>query len=177
MRRGRSTARIGTDEVLRTLQDEHGAALLAYATSLTGGDRQRAEDVVQETLVRAWQHLAELQADERSPRPWLFTVARNLAVDGHRARRARPTEVGEQALAVLAAPDELDRALQSWLVADALATLSAAHREVLIETYYRGRSVGEASVVLRIPPGTVKSRAYYALRALRVALEERGVEL
>ncbi len=192
MRRARAAARLGageglrtgsceqrahSEEELRTLSDAHGAALLAYATSLTGGDRQRAEDVVQETLLRAWQHLDQLHLDERSPRPWLFTVARNVAVDGHRARRTRPAEVGEQALAVLAAPDELDRALQGWLVADALTALSDAHRDVLVETYYRGRSVAETAAALRLPAGTVKSRAFYALKALRVALEERGVGL
>jgi RNA polymerase sigma-70 factor (ECF subfamily) len=53
--------------------------------------------------------------------------------------------------------------------------LSVDHRRVLVETYYRGRSVAEASVELGVPPGTVKSRTYYALRALRLVLEERGV--
>jgi RNA polymerase sigma-70 factor, ECF subfamily len=65
--------------------------------------------------------------------------------------------------------------LQSWVVADAVGTLSAEHRDVLLETYYRGRSVAEAARRLGIPEGTVKSRTHYALRALRLALEERGV--
>jgi len=63
---------------------------------LTSGDRQRAEDIVQETLLRAWQHPDAIA--ERPPRPWLFAVARNLAVDAYRARKARPREVGEAAL-------------------------------------------------------------------------------
>ncbi len=74
----------------------------------------------------------------------------------------------------LPAADELDRAVQQWQVADALASLSAQHRAVLLETYYRGRSIAEASATLGIPAGTVKSRSYYALRALRLALQERG---
>jgi RNA polymerase sigma-70 factor (ECF subfamily) len=102
-------------------------------------------------------------------------VARNLVVDGVRARRSRPFEVGDQALAAVPADDTLDRALLSWEIADALAELRPDHRSVLIETYYRGRSVAEAADALGIPPGTVKSRSYYALRALRLALEERGV--
>jgi len=72
---------------VRALYAEHGGALLRYALHLTGGDRQRAEDLVQETIVRAWRH-PEALAD-RPARPWLFAVARNLAVDSYRARQAR----------------------------------------------------------------------------------------
>ena len=72
-------------------------------------------------------------------------------------------------------PDEADRVLESWAVADALAALRPDHRQVLLETYYRGRSVAEAAIVLGVPAGTVKSRAFYALRALKLALEERGL--
>ena len=102
-------------------------------------------------------------------------MARNLVVDAHRARQARPPEAGEALLAVLPAADDIDRALESWTVAEALADLSPQHRAVLIETYYRGLSVAEAATVLGVPPGTVKSRTYYALRALKLALEERGL--
>jgi RNA polymerase sigma-70 factor (ECF subfamily) len=163
------------DEVLRALFEQHAAPLLSYAIRLTGGDRGRAEDVVQETLLRAWRHPEALDPDRGPVRSWLFTVARNVAVDAHRARRARPPEVGEDALAVVPAVDEIEQALDTWLVADALATLSPDHRAVIVETYFRGRSVADAASVLGIPPGTVKSRTFYGLRALRLALEERGV--
>lgn len=158
---------------LRALSAEHGEALLAYATRLTG-DHGRAEDVVQETLLRAWRNVRQLTADDRSLRPWLFTVAAHLATDQQRARRARPAEVGPEPLGTAAAPDELNRALEAWQIADALSTLSVEHRQVLVETYYRGRSVAETATVLGVPPGTVKSRCFYALRALRLTLEEQG---
>lgn len=161
------------DRLLRALYAEHGGPLLGYILRLTGGDRQQAEDVVQETLLRAWRHPEALTG--RPVRPWLFTVARNLVVDAHRARQARPPEAGEAPLAVLPAADDLDRALESWTVAEALADLSPQHRAVLVQTYYRGLSVAETAIVLGIPPGTVKSRTYYALRALKLALEERGL--
>ena len=160
---------------LRLLYEQHAGALLSYALRLTGGDRGRAEDVVQETLLRAWRHPQALDPERGPVRSWLFTVARNVAVDAYRARRARVDEVGDEALAVVPAADELDQALDRWLIADALATLSPDHRTVIVETYFRGRSVAEAAAVLGIPPGTVKSRTFYALRALRLALEERGV--
>jgi len=164
---------VSDEALVRTLYAEHAGPLLRYCLHLTSGDRQRAEDIVQETLLRAWQHPDAIA--ERPARPWLFAVARNLAVDAYRARRARPHEVGEGALELIPAPDEADRALESWAVADALKALRPEHRGVLLETYYRGRSVAEAAAVLGIPAGTVKSRTFYALRALKLALEERGL--
>ena len=109
-----------SDEALiRALYADHAGPLLRYALHLTNGDRQRAEDIVQETLLRAWLH-PEAIAD-RPARPWLFAVARNLAFDAHRARKARPHEVGEAALELLPAQTRRDRALESWAVADAWA--------------------------------------------------------
>ena len=170
----KNSRRMPSDEdLMRALYNEHAGPLLRYAMHLMSGDRQRAEDIVQETLLRAWQH-PEAIAD-RPARPWLFAVARNLAIDAYRAKRARPHEVGEAALEVLPGSDDADRALESWAVADALRELRPEHRNVLLETYYRGKSVAEAASVLGIPAGTVKSRTFYALRALRLALEERGL--
>lgn len=159
--------------MVRAVYAEHGAALLGYAQRLTG-DRGQAEDLVQETVLRAWRHADQLVGDGRPLRPWLFTVLARLAADRRRARQSRPVEMGGELLAELPAADELDRALEAWQVADALASLSADHRTVLLETYYRGRTVADAADALGIPVGTVKSRSYYALRALRLALEERG---
>ena len=158
---------------MRAVYAEHGTALLAYVARLTG-DRMRAEDVVQETLVRAWRQAGKLESDDRPLRPWLFTVAARIVIDERRARRARPLEVGVDALAHLPANNELDRAMESWQVAEAFRALSAEHRAALVETYFLGRTVAETAAALGVPPGTVKSRVYYGLRALRLALEERG---
>jgi RNA polymerase sigma-70 factor (ECF subfamily) len=164
------------EDLVRELYVQHGSALFGYVLRLVGGDRQRAEDVVQETLLRAWRHREALDPARGSPRMWLATVARNIVVDGERARRARPTEVREDALHALPAEDgDLDRAMLSWEVLDVLAALAPHHREVLLEVYYRGHSVAEAAARLGVPPGTVKSRTYYALRQLRLLLEERGI--
>jgi len=161
------------EELLRALYAEHGQALLGYAERLLDGDRQQAEDVVQETLLRAWRNADRLTSP--SARPWLFTVARNIVVDRARARRARVGDAPSEAIESVPAPDELDSALLSWQVADTLRSLSPDHRRVIVEVYYRGRSVAEAAAVLGVPRGTVQSRTFYALRALRVALEEREV--
>ncbi len=161
--------------LLRALYVEHGPALLSYARRFTAGDHALAEDVVQETLLRAWQHPDALSPDRGSVRPWLFTVAHHILIDLHRARRSRPTEVSDRSLATVPADDLLDRELQAWQVADAVRELRPEHREVLLETYYRGGTVSSAAAALGIPPGTVKSRTYYALRALRLVCEERGI--
>lgn len=164
---------VADEAFIRALYAEHGGALFRYALHLSGGDRQRAEDLVQETIVRAWRH-PQAVAD-RPARPWLFAVARNLAVDAYRARQSRPAEVGQAALDTLPADEDPDRMLESWAVAEALASLRPDHRKVIVETYYRGCSVAETAVTLGIPAGTVKSRTFYALKALKLALQERGL--
>jgi RNA polymerase sigma-70 factor (ECF subfamily) len=169
------TVDAAAEDTLRALYDEHAGAVLRFAVRLTGGDLGRAEDIVQETLLRAWRQRDALDAQRGSLRPWLFTVARRIAIDAHRARGARPTEVGDSVLSAVPAADEIDRGLDRLIVADALQALSVEHRAVIVETYFHGRSVGEAAVVLGVPVGTVKSRTFYALRALRLALTERGV--
>lgn len=159
---------------LRALYDAHALALLRYALRLCDGDRELAEDLVQETLVRAWRNLDRLDPSAAPVRPWLFTVAHHLAIDAHRARSARPPEIGDGVLAGVPGLDNIEGTLDRIIVTDALQSLSTEHRAVLVETYYRGSTVAEAAAVLGIPPGTVKSRCYYALRALKLALTERG---
>src|ERR1700753_2997038 len=102
---------VADEAYIRGVQPEHGAALLRYALHLTGGDRQRAEDLVQETVLRAWRHPAALA--DRPARPWLFAVARNLAVDAYRARQSRPPETGQEAFDTLTAQDDEERTLES----------------------------------------------------------------
>lgn len=161
--------------LMQQLHDEHAAALWGYCLRLTGGDRTRAEDVVQETLLRAWRKFPALDESHGSVRAWLFRVARNIVIDEWRTKRSQseisvadvPEGHGEA--------DRTDQVLLSWVVADALTRLSQEHRAVILECYYRGQSVAEASRRLGVPEGTVKSRTHYALRALRLALEEMGV--
>jgi RNA polymerase sigma-70 factor, ECF subfamily len=161
--------------LMQQLHDEHAAALWGYCVRLTGHDRARAEDVAQETLLRAWRHFSVLDKSQGSVRAWLFTVARNIVIDEWRTKRARSefpvAEVPEGA----GVDDGTDQMLLSWVVAEAVSKLSPEHRSVLLECYYRGLPVADAARHLGIPDGTVKSRTHYALRALRLALEEMGV--
>ena len=161
--------------VMRQLHDEHAGALWAFCLHLTGNDRSRAEDVTQETLLRAWRHAAVLEESRGSVRSWLFTVARNIVIDEWRSKRNRREIPTEDLTDLSSSEDHTDQLLLSWVVAEALTQLSSEHRAVLLECYYRGRSVAEASRRLGVPEGTVKSRTHYALRALRLSLEELGV--
>ena len=161
--------------LMQALHDEHAAALWGYCVRLTGNDRARAEDVLQETLLRAWRNSAVLDQSRGSVRAWLVTVARNIVVDEWRSRRLRSELTVAEVPEPAGTGDDTDQLLLSWVVADAISRLSPEHRAVLVECYYRGVSVAEASRRLGVPEGTVKSRTHYALRALRLSLEEMGV--
>lgn len=164
--RSRHKQDTGDEALIRSLYEEHGRALLAYAQRLTG-DRSAAEDVVQETLIRAWKHPEALVNGKGSVRGWLLTVTRNIITDRYRAKAARPTEVAESVTTQPVEQDHAEAVVNSIVVVEALDRLSPDHRDVLLEIYFRGRSVAEAAQALGIPPGTVKSRSHYALKALR----------
>ncbi|MFC5822589.1 sigma-70 family RNA polymerase sigma factor [Nonomuraea insulae] len=164
--------------MVRALYREYGGQLMAFAVRLTGGDRRWAEDVVQETLVRAWRNIHDLRTESGSLMPWLATVARRVVIDNRRGTGSRPLDTVENIhdrVQPVAAEDE--RLLREIVVTDAMLSLSPAHRQVLTETFLLDRTVQQAAETIGVPVGTVKSRVYYAMRALRIALEERGVTL
>ncbi|MFJ7078521.1 sigma-70 family RNA polymerase sigma factor [Streptomyces sp. NPDC098781] len=173
----RPTEAPGTDceEFIRDLYKQHGALLLRYAARLLGGDWHRAEDILQETAARAWRHSAILGADAEEARPWLFTVVRNLVIDHHRARQIRPSELMSLDDLEVAVADDMERMLTTQVIVEALGQLTEQHQEIIKLMYFLECSVAQVSEHLGIPPGTVKSRSYYAVRSLRNALEERGV--
>ncbi|MCM4083443.1 sigma-70 family RNA polymerase sigma factor [Paractinoplanes hotanensis] len=160
---------------IRELFAEHGGPLTRFVKALTAGNRQNAEDLVQETMIRAWHNLDALPpgSDGRSRR-WLFTVARRLVIDEVRRSQARPCEVAAEANPKLGATgDETSGiAVANQALRQAVDDLSAAHRQVLHEIFFRNRTVDEVAADLGIPVGTVRSRVHYAQRALRVAVIE-----
>ena len=162
------------DEPLAALHVEHGAALHRYVLGLTGGNRALAEDVVQDTMLRAWRSDQIMDGSHGAVRAWLFTVARHLVIDDLRTARSRhETLVADPPEAEM--HDDIADLERSLAMVDALRRLSDVHREVLLECFYRGRTTVEAAQRLGIPEGTVKSRTHYALRALKAELASMGV--
>lgn len=164
---------------VRALFDDNAADLLRYVRRMTPGDPGRAEDLVQETFLRAWRHRAGL-VDHGGARAWLFRVARNLAVDGFRRQAARPGErelpAGvEAALADPRAADALDAVLLRGVLVEALRSMPARQREALIHLHCLDRTQTETAALLGVPLGTVKSRHHLAVRELRRALGSRGI--
>lgn len=160
--------------LLRAIHDAHSQELLRYVLRLTRGDMAFAEDVVQESLLRLWRKPELLAQCTDGVRAWLYTVARNQVIDDRRsARYAR--ELKTDSLPERSSPDEIGPAFDKWILSDALMSLSADHRVAVVRAYYLGETVADIAAHEGIPEGTVKSRLHYALRALRIALQERGV--
>jgi RNA polymerase sigma-70 factor (ECF subfamily) len=110
-------------ELSRALYEEHATALMAYVQHLLHGDRQLAEDIVQETMIRAWRSAGRVPP--RARRPWLFSTAHHLVIDAYRARKSRPTEVSPELMDVAVEEDGLDVALDTMLLIVVLAGAEA----------------------------------------------------
>lgn len=153
-------------DLLDSLVAEHRKALITYAERLLG-DHHLAEDIVQEALIRAWPHAERLHSTQGSVRGWLLTVTRNLVIDRLRSPSSRYETVVPAETHQRSQRDHADAVLASVESTRLLHQLSVEHREVLVHTYLRGRTVQETARILGVPAGTVKSRQHYALLKLR----------
>lgn len=164
-----------SEQDMRLAYDRHRQELLGFACDALA-DRQLAEDVVQETFVRAWRSAASFDHRRASLRTWLFAIARNVVTDARRHRAARPP------LAAAAEPEErqrdprdpFDQLLTRIELDEALRRLSAEHRQVVLDVYFLGRTCADLAAELGVPASTVRSRLYYGVRALRGILDEKG---
>jgi RNA polymerase sigma-70 factor, ECF subfamily len=160
---------------LRELYRRYSGQLFGFACNALG-DRGLAEEVVQDVFARAWRHANDYDPSRASVRTWLYSIARNRVVDARRRAAVRP---GVAAAPDAESPAELDRTLEQavlrWQVAAALARLSPEHREVIRLAHYGGLTLREIAERQGIPLGTVKSRTSYALRSLRLILDEMEV--
>jgi RNA polymerase sigma-70 factor (ECF subfamily) len=174
---GSASAVSPEERALRDLYLEHGPAVYAYVLRMLGGDTHRTEDILQETLLRCWNKKTLADGDGMAIRPWLFRVARNLVIDAHRTRTARPTEINGNSWLndMTAEVDGIEQMLSSMVVRDALRSLTPAHREALQATIFADRTTQQAADALGVPQGTVKSRVYYALRSLKSVLADEAV--
>lgn len=172
LRRLRSRGRDDDEAALRSAYDAHAGELFGFALRSLG-DRGLAEEITQETFVRAWRSRERFDERRGSLRTWLFSIARNLIIDSVRARSVRPAQAGGEAREETVEASE-EKSLRAMLLADAMERLSEDHRVVIREVYLRDRKYDDVARELGVPPGTLRSRTYYALKSLRLKLEEMG---
>ena len=167
---------LAATDILRRLHDDHGRALHGWARRRFADPRE-AEEAVQDTLVLAWRKREQFDPARGTERSWLFGILRNVASSRHRTN-VRGLQVARPLLSadrVASGDEDQERSLDAAELADALAALTPEHRAVVVGAYFRGQRIRTLAEELGLPEGTVKSRLYYALRSLRLLLEERGV--
>src|SRR3954468_3163325 len=171
-------ARISSDatgESLRQLYRSYAGELYGFALNALG-DRGSAEEIVQEVFTRAWRHAERYDSSRGSVRTWLYQIARHAIIDMRRRASARPALASGEPLLETSSPrDSIEQAMLGWQVAAALERLTPEHRQMIRLAHFQGMSVREIAEKCELPVGTVKSRTWYALRSLRLVLEEMGV--
>ena len=162
---------------MRSLYRTYGGELYGFALNCLG-DRGLAEELVQDVFTRVWRHAESFDPDRATFRTWIYGIARNAIIDIERRRSVRPGLVAreDEADEIAASNDSIERALLGWQVSAALARLTPEHRQVIRLAHFQGLRLREIAELTGLPLGTVKSRVSYALRGLRLALEEMGVE-
>jgi RNA polymerase sigma-70 factor, ECF subfamily len=166
-----------TGDALRALYRTYAGELLGFALNALG-ERGAAEEIVQEVFTRAWRHAERYDPGRGSVRTWLYQIARHAIIDMRRRASARPALAasGEQSLLeATSSRDSIEQAMLGWQVAAALERLTPEHRQMIRLAHFQGMSVREIAEKCELPVGTVKSRTWYALRSLRLVLEEMGV--
>ncbi|MGW1412082.1 sigma-70 family RNA polymerase sigma factor [Streptomyces sp. NPDC002403] len=154
---------------IEQLYAENARYLTTLLLPRVGGDRQTAEDIVQETMLRAWSNAEKLSAEPEFTRPWLITVAKNLLIDLHRRRQCRPKETAYNPSWPSHVPTSTDisgRVLSALTVQQTLRKLTPQQSDIVRRVYLMEHSLEEVATALDIPRGTVKSRLFYALRAM-----------
>ena len=142
----------------------HSRELYGFAARSLG-ETGLAEEAVQETFLRAWRAGDRVDPEIGSLRTRLFAILRDVLIELGRARAVAEGGVAPSL-------ELLDQSLRAWQVEEAMRRIAEQYRQVLVETYFRGRPYAEVATELGVPEGTVKSRVHEGLRALKVALEE-----
>ena len=171
---------LASEAGLRAAYAAHGDELYRAARRLCG-DPAQAEEIVQETFVRAWRAADRFDEQLGTMRAWLFGIMRHLVIDQARAAAVRPPRAGAFSAnvdEVAFDADEIDRAILGWQVEEAMRRLTRDHQVVLAEVHLRGRPIADVAAALGVPPGTVKSRVVLRLarapgRARRARLGRR----
>lgn len=169
----------GTMEDLRVLYDLHGGEIFRFCLRLLD-DRGLAEEAVQETFLRAWRAKGSWNPGIATVRTWLFSIARNVSIDLMRARSVRPRlalhdpEAADRPAGRGTDDPAFDAVLEEWMLEEGLRRIRDDQRHAIVETYLKGRPYAEVAAGAGVPEGTIRTRVFYGLKALRVCLEEMG---
>lgn len=162
-------------EPLGRLVDRYGGPLFGYGVRLLK-DRGMAEEMVQDTFVRIWRGAGKFDPERGSARTWIYSIARNSAIDLLRRRSARPLNAEEPGPDSFGSVEPHEGIVERLEVRDALGTLSDKHRQVLTLAYDEGLTQSQIAGRLDVPVGTVKTRTFHALGAMREELQRRGFD-
>jgi len=171
--------RLISEADIRQAYDTHVGELYRFALRATG-DEGSSQDIVQETFLRAWRSADRFDPALASLRVWLFAIARSVVVDHHRSVGSRPrlrglTDQPDDSGRPVA--DHAEQLVDEWVIKEALNRIGEDQRHALMETYLRDRPYADVAAEIGIPVGTLRSRVFYGLKALRAALDEMGVTL
>ncbi len=172
----------GDAAALELLYDRYSPSVMGLAVKMLG-DRTAAEEVVQETFWKVWRNAASFRQKRGNVSSWLFGIARNLAIDNWRRRKARPQavlddkDVSETDIDARISIDEsVWTKIKHSQVRSAIASLPTAQRRVIELAYFGGLTRQEISDQMDVPLGTVHTRARLGLQKLREALQSQGFE-
>jgi RNA polymerase sigma-70 factor, ECF subfamily len=174
----------GDDRAVDELWHRYAGRVRGLGLRLSGHDHRFADDLVQETFAKLWRNAASFDPTRGTETTFVFTVARRAAVDqwrrGRRAADDRPLDhLPEESNAVTSGPgapeDHVDAVVTGWAVSEALDALPPSQREVIDLAYYSQLSQREIADRLGIPLGTVKTRTFNGLKALRAEMTLKGV--
>jgi RNA polymerase sigma-70 factor, ECF subfamily len=163
-----------TGEAMRALYRIYGGELYGFALNALG-DRGAAEEIVQEVFLRAWRHAGQYDPARAGVRTWIYQITRHAIIDARRRASVRPGLAQHEPKSEAEAAGTLEQAMLGWQVAAALERLTPEHRQMIRMAQFRGLTMREIAEHTGLPLGTVKSRTWYALRSLRLVLEEMGV--
>jgi RNA polymerase sigma-70 factor (ECF subfamily) len=154
------------------LYQRYGKRLYRFGVQHLGNEGL-AEEMVQETFVRLWRTAGKFDADKASVGTYLYVIARSVAAD-IRKRPSSRSLMPVDDVDVPPIPDNVDQVLDSMVIREALDALGRAHADVIRLAHEEGLTQPQIADRLGLPLGTVKTRTFHGMRALRTALIERG---
>ncbi|GAA4111955.1 sigma-70 family RNA polymerase sigma factor [Nocardioides fonticola] len=160
----------------------HGPEIYRFALRSLA-DPGAAQDATQETFLKAWRHADRFDPELASLRVWLFGIARNVVIDQLRHQQVRPwqrpveppTTSDRTPLPADTADDPAEELMTRWVVQEALARIAEPQRAAIVQVHLRQRPYAEVAAELGVPIGTLRSRVFYGLKALRATMDAMGV--